>query len=314
MSSRIGFVFPGQGSQSLGMLADLAEEFPTVRATFEEASDVLGKDLWLLSRQGPEEVLNQTANTQPVMLAADIATWRVWREQGGPMPGMGAGHSLGEYAALVAADSMDFRETIRVVAERGRLMQEAVPEGSGAMAAILGLEDEAVEAVCAEAAQGQVVEPVNYNSPGQVVIAGLAEAVERAMALARERGAKKVIRLPVSVPSHCALMKPAAERFAEILADATIRPPVFPVLQNADVAAHETPDAIRDALVRQLYSPVRWVETIRAMQSAGIEMLVECGPGKVLTGLNRRIDRRFPIWPVVDPESLEQALEAATSN
>lgn len=310
MTGRIGFVFPGQGSQSLGMMADLADEFPQVRATFDEASAALGRDLWMLSRQGPEAVLNRTVNTQPVMLAADIATWRVWQDLGGPEPALGAGHSLGEYAALVAAGSLEFAEAVRLVEARGRLMQEAVPEGEGAMAAVLGLQDDRVEQACREAAQGRVVEPVNFNAPGQVVIAGHADAVARAMERAEALGARKTIRLPVSVPSHCSLMRPAAERFAEHLAGVAIRPPAFPVLHNADLATHTSPEGIREALVRQLYRPVRWVATIEAMKAAGVQALVECGPGKVLTGLNRRIDRRFPVWPLADPESLDAARAA----
>ena len=305
-----GIVFPGQGSQSVGMLKELAAAFAVVEQTFAEASEALGEDLWAIVQDGPEEKLNSTEITQPAMLAAGIAVWRIWQEQGGPQPAVMAGHSLGEYSALVAAGSLAFDHAVRLVAERGRLMQEAVPAGTGAMAAILGLDDEAVIQVCADAADGEVVEAVNFNSPGQVVVAGHKSAVERAVALASERGAKRAVMLPVSVPSHCALMKPAAERLAEILEDIPVQAPAIPVINNVDVEMPTDPDAIRDALVRQLDHPVRWVETIRRMQAEGVDTLIESGPGKVLVGLNKRIERRMPALPVYDPDTLAAALEA----
>ncbi len=305
-----GIVFPGQGSQSVGMLKELAAAFAGVEQTFAEASEALGEDLWAIVQDGPAEKLNSTEITQPAMLAAGIAVWRVWQAQGGPQPAVMAGHSLGEYSALVAAGSLAFDHAVRLVAERGRLMQEAVPAGTGAMAAILGLDDEAVIQVCADAAEGEVVEAVNFNSPGQVVVAGHKSAVERAVALASERGAKRAVMLPVSVPSHCALMKPAAERLAEILEDIPVQAPTIPVINNVDVEMPTDPDAIRDALVRQLDHPVRWVETIRRMQAEGVDTLIESGPGKVLVGLNKRIERRMPALPVYDPDTLAAALEA----
>ena len=309
----LGFVFPGQGSQAVGMLKELAEAHPEVGQTFAEASEALDEDLWAIVQNGPAEKLNSTEITQPAMLSVGIAVWRVWQARGGPAPAMLAGHSLGEYSALVAAGSLEFAHAVRLVAERGRLMQEAVPAGSGAMAAILGLDDEAVIRTCADAAGDEVVEAVNFNSPGQVVVAGNKSAVERAVALASERGAKRAVMLPVSVPSHCALMKPAAEKLAAILEDIPVQAPSIPVITNVDVAAPSDPDAIRDALVRQLHSPVRWVDTIRKMQSEGVETLVECGPGKVLVGLNKRIERRMPALPVYDPDTLVAALEAVAS-
>lgn len=287
-SSTLAFAFPGQGSQSVGMLAEAATR-PEVRDTFAEAGEALGFDLWQLVQAGPEAELNRTDNTQPAMLAAGVALWRVWCAEGGPQPALLAGHSLGEYTALVAAGALGFADAVRLVAERGRLMQAAVPAGAGAMAALLGLEEPAVREACAEAAQGEVVEAVNLNAPGQIVIAGAAAAVARAVEAAKARGAKRAVVLPVSVPSHCALMRPAAERLAERLAAVDLRTPSIPVLHNADVARHAEADAIRAALVRQLHSPVRWIETIEAMAAAGITTVVECGPGKVLAGMNKRI-------------------------
>lgn len=305
---RLAFVFPGQGSQSVGMLAELAQAYPGVKETFKEASAALGYDLWELVQQGPEADLNRTDRTQPAMLAAGVAVWRVWNSNGGATPEILAGHSLGEYTALVCAEALDFADAIRLVADRGRFMQEAVPQGQGAMAAILGLEDAQVAAVCRKAEQGEVVTAVNFNAPGQVVIAGTAAAVERAVALAREAGAKRAITLPVSVPSHCALMKPAAEQMRQALARVPLRKPALPVLHNADVATHTEADRIRDALVRQLYSPVRWVETVREMENRGVNSVIECGPGKVLVGLNKRIGRELVTLSVYDPDSLEEAL------
>ncbi len=307
----LGFVFPGQGSQAVGMLAELASAVPVVRETFDEASAALGCDLWRLVQGGPAEQLNLTHNTQPAMLAAGVATWRAWQQQGGPQPALLAGHSLGEYAALVAAEAIGFADAARLVAERGRLMQAAVPEGAGAMAAILGLDDEQVRLACDEAAAGDVVEAVNYNSPGQVVIAGQAAAVARAVDAAKALGAKRAVVLPVSVPSHCALMRPAAARLAERLAAVDVRLPRIPVLHNVDVAVADSPDAIRDRLARQLYSPVRWVETLQRMATDGVGLVVECGPGRVLAGLVKRIDKNLEAAAIYDPASLAAALETA---
>lgn len=304
------FVFPGQGSQSIGMLAGLAEAFPQVIATFAEASAVLDYDLWQRVQTGPEERLNRTEVTQPAMLAAGVATWRVWESRDGRRPVAMAGHSLGEYAALVCADALDFTDAVALVAERGRLMQEAVAAGEGAMAAILGLDDATVRTVCAEAAEGEVVEAVNYNAIGQVVIAGHHGAVERAMVIAKGRGAKRAVRLPVSVPSHCDLMRPAAGQLAERLAEVHVQAPHIPVFNNVDVASPSDPDAIRNALTRQLYQPVRWVEIIRRMADEGVCQIYECGPGKVLTGLNKRIDKTMTTVPLIDPTSLDEALVA----
>ena len=304
----LAFVFPGQGSQSVGMLADLAASEALVEQTFAEASEVLGYDLWQKASAGPSDELNQTHITQPAMLAAGIAVWRIWQQKGGATPTMMAGHSLGEYSALVAAGALAFADGIRLVAERGRLMQQAVPAGSGAMAAILGLDDAQVVAVCEQAAEGEVVSAVNFNAIGQVVIAGQTAAVDRAMALAKEAGAKRALPLPVSVPSHCALMQPAADELGKLLAGITINSPSIPVINNADVARSEDPAAIRDALVRQLSSPVRWVETVQTMAADGVDTLVECGPGKVLMGLNKRIVKEMKAMAVLDPASLDAAL------
>jgi [acyl-carrier-protein] S-malonyltransferase len=307
--SQIAFVFPGQGSQSVGMLAGFADRFPQVRSTFEEASEVLGIDLWSLITEGPETELNRTAVTQPVMLAADIAVWRVWMQEGGPTPTCLAGHSLGEYAALVAASAIEFGDALRLVERRGELMQSAVGLGEGAMAAILGLDDEVVEAVCREVSEGQIVSAANYNSPGQIVIAGEAAAVERALHQAREAGARRAVILPVSVPSHCALMKPAAEALRETLGQITIAAPRIPILHNADVATHERPEAIREALVAQMYSPVRWTTSIRRMVDQGAERIAECGPGRVLSGLGRRISRETEWLALEDPATLSSACQ-----
>lgn len=303
----LAFVFPGQGSQSVGMMqgwGDRAE----VRFTFSEASDALGEDLWTLVTEGPADLLNQTVNTQPAMLAADVAVWRVWRAAGGVQPALLAGHSLGEYAALVAAGSLGFSDAIKLVRFRAEAMQAAVPEGVGAMAAILGLDDDAVRAVCNEAAAGEVVEAVNLNSPGQVVIAGNKAAVERAMVLAKEKGAKRALPLPVSVPSHSSLMLSAAEKLLVHLQGVTIKASSIPVLHNTDVQSHSEPDAIRAALAKQLHTPVRWVETVQALKAAGMENVFECGPGKVLAGLGKRIDDSLSMLALVDEASLQVAL------
>ncbi len=304
-------VFPGQGSQSVGMLAALAEAYPIVTATFAEASEALGYDLWALAQHGPDEELNRTDQTQPAMLTAGVAVWRVWQARGGAKPAFLAGHSLGEYTALVCAGAMSLPQAVATVAERGRYMQEAVPAGLGAMAAILGLDDSAVIAACESAAQGEVVSAVNFNSPGQVVIAGHATAVARAVEHAKQAGAKRAVLLPVSVPSHCELMAPAAERLAVYLEKVDIKPPFIPVINNVNVIITHYPQAIRDALVRQLVSPVRWVETILSLSQCGVRTVIECGPGKVLAGLNKRIEREMTALPVFDPPSLDEALERA---
>jgi [acyl-carrier-protein] S-malonyltransferase len=304
------FVFAGQGSQSVGMMAKLAAE-PSVRATFDEASQVLGYDLWKLVSEGPEADLNATERTQPAMLAAGVATWRVWRNRGGAPPQLVSGHSLGEFTALVCAGSLEFLAAVDLVRFRGQLMQEAVPQGSGAMAAILGLTDEAVHALCRAAAQGQVVEAVNFNSPAQVVIAGEAAAVARAIELAKSLGAKRAITLPVSVPSHSSLMAKAGERLRERLSTLSVLEPAIRYVSAVDAAAHASPDDIRDVLVRQLSSPVLWTQTLRAI-SAQVAQVIECGPGKVLTGLNRRIETRegLSFLALADPTSVDAALRA----
>lgn len=304
----LAFVFPGQGSQAVGMLADLAAAEGQVKNTFAEASEALGYDLWKIVAEGPAEELNQTHITQPAMLSAGIAVWRIWQEKGGAAPAVVAGHSLGEYSALVAAGALGFADAVSLVAERGKLMQEAVPAGTGSMAAILGLDDAKVIEVCEQAAEGEVVSAVNFNANGQVVIAGQVAAVERAVGLAKEAGAKRAVVLPVSVPSHCALMKPAADKLAERLAGISISTPQIPVINNADVSKATDANAIRDALVRQLYSPVRWVETVQAMEGEGVDTLLECGPGKVLIGLNKRIVKGMNAMAVYDPATLESAL------
>lgn len=306
----LAFVFPGQGSQSPGMLAGLAAAEPTVLATFAEASAVLGYDLWQLCQSGPVESLNATERTQPAMLAAGVAVWRAWRAHGGPVPPCMAGHSLGEFTALVAAGALDFRAAVDLVRFRGQQMQAAVPLGQGAMAAILGLDDSEVEAACAAARDGEVVEAVNYNSPGQVVIAGHAAAVARAIELAKARGAKRAMLLPVSVPSHSALMLPAAAQLRERLATVTFHPPADVEVINVDIARHATAEGIRDALVRQVHSPVRWTAVVQKLVTAGVRTFIECGPGKVLTALNRRIERNNDVrmLAIDDPATLADAL------
>jgi len=309
----IAFVFPGQGSQSLGMLAELAASHATVQSTFVEASEVLGYDLWQLVQQGPEAELNNTTNTQPALLASGVAIWRVWNELSQAQPVMMAGHSLGEYSALVCSGALNFTDAIQLVADRGAYMQDAVPTGVGSMAAILGLEEGEIEAVCDEAAQGQIVSAANYNSSGQVVIAGHKEAVERAVELAKAAGAKRSVILPVSVPSHCALMQKAADQFAERLDTVDFEQPNLSVLQNVDAAEHSDISEIKLALQEQLCQPVRWVETIQKMVSMDVSTVIECGPGKVLSGLIKRIDRGLNIFPIFDPASLEKALAEVTA-
>lgn len=304
----LAFIFPGQGSQSVGMLKELSESFSEVSATFQEASDALGYDLWSLVQDGPAEKLNSTDVTQPAMLASGVATWRVWQAKGGLMPSMVAGHSLGEYTALVCAGSLDYIDAIKLVSQRGQFMMQAVPAGTGAMAAILGMDDEAVRQVCLDAAEGEVLEAVNYNSPGQVVVAGNKSAVERVCVLAKEQGAKRALQLPVSVPSHCALMKPAADQLAEVLSSISFNAPSIPVINNVDVIAAESEADIRDALKRQLFSPVRWVETIEKMSADGADQFTECGPGKVLVGLNKRINKALSSNALLDAATIEAAL------
>ena len=305
----LAFVFPGQGSQSVGMLAQLAETFPVVKDTFAEASAVLGFDLWNLVANGPDTDLNQTQNTQPAMLAAGVAVWRIWCQQSQVRPAFMAGHSLGEYTALVCSGAMAFSDAIRLVAERGRLMQEAVPAGVGAMAAIIGLDDQKVVEGCAEAANGQIVAAANYNAPGQVVIAGETAAVERAMESLKAKGAKRALALPVSVPSHCLLMQTAAEQLDKVLQTLDLQKPEVTLIHNADVQSHPQADELRLALKQQLFMPVRWVECVSAMQAQGVTQFVECGPGKVLLGLNKRIAADASHASLFDNDSLNAVLE-----
>lgn len=311
MTQPLALVFPGQGSQQIGMLRELAERYSVVRTTFEEAADALGYDLWQVVQEGPDEALNATACTQPALLTASVAVWRVWQELEGPRPGVMAGHSLGEYSALVCAGALPFAQGVRLVRLRGEAMQAAVPAGEGAMAAILGLDDAAVEQACARAADGDVVAAVNYNAPGQVVIAGSKAAVERAIAACQEAGAKRAMPLPVSVPSHCELMRPAAERLAAAMEEVELRSPRYTVFQNVDAQAHADVSTLRTRLIEQLYQPVRWTSCIEAMTARGAEVFIECGPGKVLTGLNKRIARGSKGLAVNDPDSLSAALELA---
>lgn len=311
MTNKLALVFPGQGSQSLGMLAELYAEFPLVRDTFAEASEALGYDLWALVANGPEEALNETFRTQPALLTASVAVWRLWQQQGGQTPAYLAGHSLGEYSALVCAGVLSLADAVKLVENRGHYMQTAVPAGTGAMQAIIGLDDALIAKACEEAAQGEVVSPVNFNSPGQVVIAGNKAAVERAGELCKTYGAKRALPLPVSVPSHCALMKPAAEKLAADLAALSFHTPDIPVLNNVDVAIANDAAAIKDALVRQLFSPVRWTESIEWLAAQGVTEVVELGAGKVLAGLIKRIDKNLLTTSVNDVASLKAALNPA---
>ncbi len=306
-SASLAFVFPGQGSQSVGMLTDLAAAHAEVQATFEEASQGAGIDLWNVSAHGPEDQLNRTENTQPALLAASVAVWRVWQKLGGAQPTQLAGHSLGEYSALVCAGALSLHDAAALVAERGRLMQAAVPAGVGAMAAILGGDDAQIAAVCEEVAQGQVVSPANFNSPGQLVIAGNAEAVDRALTKLAELGVKKAIKLAVSVPSHCALMREAADRLGERMASIDWQPPSIPVIQNAEARSYGSVGEIRGALQRQLYLPVRWTECVQALAAGGATRIAECGPGKVLAGLIKRIDKSIETRAIGAPAELEAA-------
>lgn len=303
---KLAFVFPGQGSQAVGMMSDF-DAHPAVRETFTEASDVLGQDLWALVTQGPEEDLDLTVNTQPLMLTAAVAIWRAWLDADGPRPVIVAGHSLGEYSALVAAGALAFRDAVPLVRFRAQAMQEAVPAGEGAMAAVLGADDATVAAACAEAAQGEVVEPVNYNAPGQLVIAGSRAAVERAIVAVKARGARRAKLLPVSAPFHSSLLKPAAERLAQRLAGVPFASPTIPVLHNVDVAEHAAPEEIRRALAQQAASPVRWTGTIHAMKARGVTHVAECGPGRVLTGLVNRIEESLTALPLSSGSMLDQA-------
>lgn len=306
----VAITFAGQGSQSIGMMAGLSE-LPVVKSTFDEASALLGLDLWQLAKAGPVELQNQTINTQPLMLVAGVATWRAWQSLGGPSPASFAGHSLGEYTALVAAGAIAFADAVPLVRFRAEAMQATVPEGTGGIAAVLGLEVDAVRQVCADAAQGEVLEAVNLNSPGQIVIAGHRGAVERGMVLAKARGAKRAIMLPMSAPSHCALMRPAAEQLRVRLESVQVSTPSVPVIQNADVASFSTAAQIKSALVEQLFRPVRWIETIQSLVGAGVSTVIECVPGKVLTALNKRIDANLNCLAVGDQASLAAAIAAA---
>lgn len=308
MSQSLAFVFPGQGSQQVGMLAELAEAHSVITDTFAEASAVLGYDLWALVQNGPAEELNKTEKTQPALLTAGVALWRLWLEQGGAKPAVMAGHSLGEYTALVCAGAIDFKDGVKLVEMRGQFMQQAVPAGTGAMAAILGLADDAVQAACEAAAEGAVVAPVNYNCPGQIVIAGEKEAVERGIAACKEAGAKRAVPLPVSVPSHCELMKPAAEQMADALAAITVSQPETPVMQNVSASVPASVDELKANLLAQLYSPVLWTASVQAMVEQGAESTVECGPGKVLSGLNKKIHKPLAVAAINDAAGLEKAL------
>ena len=306
--SALGFVFPGQGSQSIGMLAELSEFHAGVRTTFEEASDGAGVDLWALTQGGPEPMLNRTEYTQPALLAAGVAAWRLWLGQGGAQPALLAGHSLGEYTALVAAGAISLHDAAHLVRIRGQAMQDAAPEGAGAMAAVIGADDALVEDACREVSGEQVVVPANYNSPGQIVIGGHARAVDEVLALLAERGVRKAVRLSVSVPSHTPLMREAANRLAEAIKAYAWSMPRIPVVQNVDAQVHDDLAAIRDALVRQLYLPVRWTACMQAFAKAGISRIAECGPGKVLTGLVRRIDKSIDGRALGTPSEFESAL------
>lgn len=310
MNNKLAIVFPGQGSQSVGMLAELYQHYPIVQDTFSEASAALGYDLWALVVEGPEADLNETHRTQPALLTASVAVWRLWQQQNGAVPAFLAGHSLGEYSALVCAGVLSLADAVKLVEKRGQYMQQAVPAGVGAMSAIIGLDDAAIAKACAEAAQGEVVSPVNYNSPGQVVIAGHKAAVERAGEACKAAGAKRALPLPVSVPSHCALMRPAADQLAADLSALNFNTPAIPVINNVDVQNADDAAAIKDALVRQLYSPVRWTETIEFFAEQGVNEVLELGAGKVLSGLIKRINKELSTGSINDEASLQAALAA----
>jgi [acyl-carrier-protein] S-malonyltransferase len=306
----VAIVFPGQGSQAIGMLGDLANQFSIIEQTFEEASNALGRDLWAMSQVGPIEELNKTQNTQPLVLTASVAMWRVLQSQVELQPSYVAGHSLGEYTALVCANSLNFVDAVKLVEQRATFMQQAVPEGQGAMAAILGLEVGVLQGICTTAADGDIVSAVNFNAPGQVVIAGNTNAVNRAIELAKEEGAKRALPLPVSVPSHCDLMLPAAEKLSIAMSTISFSVPTTQVIHNTDVIEHNTVEAIKQALAKQLYTPVRWVETVEKLTGSGVTSIIECGPGKVLSGLNKRIDKSLEINSLGDERSLNKTLEA----
>lgn len=305
MNKQLAFVFPGQGSQSVGMLAELNGTFPIVKKTFDEASEVFGRDMWTLAQQGPEQELAQTEITQPIMLIAGVAAWRAWCAASDIRPALMAGHSLGEYTAYVCAESISLADGVALVKRRGELMRDACPGGKGKMAAILGMEDDELKAVCAEAAQGEVVQAVNFNAPGQVVIAGHSTAVDRAIELAKQKGARKAMPLAVSVPCHSDLMRAASEELAAKLASTQINKPVIPVVNNIDAQIELNPERIREKLIVQLYSPVLWVDSVKTMAAQGITKVVECGPGKVLSGMNKRIVRELEVFNVLDTASLE---------
>ena len=305
----IAYIFPGQGSQSIGMMANFASDFPEIKQTFEHASDILHQDLWQLVDIGPEEDLNRTENTQPIMLCASIAILKIWQKYFSGLPIKMAGHSFGEYSALVCAQAFDFETALQLAKYRGEVMQQAVPEGQGAMAAILGLEEQKITEVCEQAAQGQVVQAANFNAPGQIVIAGNTEAVTRAVDIAKSAGARRAVILPLSVPSHSILMKPAAEQLCDYLKGISIQAPRVGVIHNVDVKVHSDELEIKDALCQQLFNPVRWVETIRFIVAQGANVLVELGPGKILTGLNKRIERTIPCYCIHNLKSLEKILE-----
>ncbi len=308
INNQLAFVFPGQGSQKVGMLADIAQDFPTIGKTFTEASDALGYDLWDLVQNGQQEELNLTEKTQPILLTSCVALWRVWQENSGAQPALMAGHSLGEFTALVCAEALDFSDAVRLVRSRGAYMQTAVPVGEGAMAAIIGLDDDVIIAACEQAAQGGVVSAVNFNSPGQVVIAGGAAAVERAIGLCKEAGAKRTLPLPVSAPFHTALMKPAGEKLQLDIDALTIKAPTVPVVHNVHAKPESDPQKIKALLVEQIYSPVQWVASVRYIVSQGITQTIECGPGKVLSGLNKRIERSLTAFGLEETEGLKKAL------
>lgn len=310
--SKIAFVFPGQGSQQVGMLQLLADQYPEINETLTEASDALSLDLRELIFTGPADVLNQTENTQPALLASSVAIWRVWQSLGGTKPVFMAGHSLGEYSALVCAKSISLVDAVRLVRRRGQLMQAAVPDGQGAMAAVLGLDDNIVQQACDQAAEAGLVSPANYNSPGQVVIAGQAAAVDKAISEAEALGAKKVVKLSVSVPSHCELMKPAAEQLADVLSSIDIAVPEISVVQNVSGQIAETPEVIRTQLIEQLYSPVQWVATVNTMLAAEVDTIIECGPGKVLSGLNKRIQRKLQVSSLETPELMSKMISSTS--
>ncbi len=309
MNSKLAFVFPGQGSQQIGMLSDLAADYPSIQQTFDQASEVLGYDLWSLIQNGPEADLNSTDKTQPALLTTGVALWRLWHEQGGDTPAMVAGHSLGEYTALTCAGVFTLEEAVALVKIRGEFMQAAVPAGEGAMAAVLGLTDADIEGACEQAAQGDIVRAVNYNSPGQVVIAGQAAAVDRAIEICKEKGAKRALPLAVSVPSHCPLMQPAAEKLSTELDKLQFRDPAIPVIQNYTAAIPADSAELKQNMLEQLCNPVLWTQTIPLMADSGIETVVECGPGKVLSGLNKRIVRSFNVGSIGDSSGFAKMLE-----